>query len=346
MQYNIEILNPANYSEWDDMVLKCSNYSFFHSVAWSEVLTNSYHYKPLFFSIFDKNRIIGLVPIMEIKSILTGSRGVSLPFSDYCEPICSDKKLIKHIHKKLYKYGKDAKWKSVEIRSEIGINEKINPSIYFYNHVLDVRKSEKEIFQGLHRTTRGNIKRAKRDNIIVAIKNTLEALGIFYDLHSMTRKKHGLPVQPSYFFKNIYDLVISKKFGNIFIAYYNNLPVSAAIFFHIGEKAIYKYSASDLKFIRYRGNNLVMWEGIRWYAKHGFRQVCFGRTEKENRGLRMYKKGWGPKEKKIFYYKYDYRKGQFIKSRNNVNDYLCKILTKMPTNILKMAGKVLYKHYG
>jgi lipid II:glycine glycyltransferase (peptidoglycan interpeptide bridge formation enzyme) len=107
----------------------------------------------------------------------------------------------------------------------------------------------------------------------------------------MTRKEHGLPPQPFHFFKKIHDHIISKNLGVVVLASFDRENVAGAIYFHIGEKAVFKYGASDKKFQHLRANNLVMWEAIKWYSQNGYRSLCFGRTEPENQGLLQFKSG-------------------------------------------------------
>src|SRR3990172_2341885 len=83
----MQIIDPTQYPNWDELLLSAPGSSFFHTSAWAKVLRDSYNYKPLYFAIVDTGGIRALIPDMEVNSFLTGKRGVSLPFSDYCGPI-------------------------------------------------------------------------------------------------------------------------------------------------------------------------------------------------------------------------------------------------------------------
>src|SRR4030065_2740482 len=121
----LKVINPLDYPEWDKLVLSTRGYSFFHSAAWARVLNESYGYKPLYLTLIDDGRLLSLIPCMEIKSILTGKRAVSLPFTDYCEPIFSPllenegegfETPLSMILNAIISYGKEASWKSIELR--------------------------------------------------------------------------------------------------------------------------------------------------------------------------------------------------------------------------------------
>ncbi len=89
-QIKLEFVNPFNISDWNNLVLQCTKYSIFHSKEWSELLVKIYDYKPYFPCNFENQRMTFFLPFMQIRSKFTGKRLVSLPFSDYCEPIIID----------------------------------------------------------------------------------------------------------------------------------------------------------------------------------------------------------------------------------------------------------------
>jgi lipid II:glycine glycyltransferase (peptidoglycan interpeptide bridge formation enzyme) len=88
-----------------------------------------------------------------------------------------------------------------------------------------------------------------------------------------------------------------------------------------------------------------MWEAIKWYANNGFKTFSFGKTEPENKGLLQFKRGWNTKEELINYYKYDLRKGQFVSKKEGLKTSY-SIFQNMPLSVLKLTGKIMYRHVG
>jgi lipid II:glycine glycyltransferase (peptidoglycan interpeptide bridge formation enzyme) len=283
---------------------------------------------------------------MEVKSILTGQRGVSLPFTDYCEPIVTQNIRFQDVFNCLIEYGKQAGWKYVEIRGNEDSLQNLPPSSYYYGHILNLSQNEEQIFFNFRSSTKRNIKKAIREGVKVNIDNSLESIREFYHLNCITRKDHGLPPQPYCFFKNIYDHVVSKNHGFVALASYMGKAIAGAVYFHFGTKAIYKYGASDDRYQHLRANNLVMWEAIKWYCQNGYHSICFGRTEPGNTGLRQFKTGWGAEEKIIRYYKYNLKKSVFMNGGSHELGLHNKVFNKMPIPLLKVVGNLFYKHVG
>jgi len=344
MSINLQIINPIEYRGWDDLLLQNPSYSFFHSSHWAKVLHESYHYKPLYFTLINNGKLKVTIPLMEIKSLLTGQRGVSLPFTDYCDPLMNGTIQSKEVFDYLIEYGKRAGWRYIEIRDSGDFLQDLPPSSYYYDHTLNLSENEKRVFSNFRSSTKRNIKKAIKEEVEVNICNSLESIKEFCRLNCITRKNHGLPPQPYYFFKKVYDHIISKNQGFVMLAYYNKTNIAGAVYFHFGDKAFFKYGASDRKYHHLRPNNLVMWEAIKWYCQKGYKSFCFGKTETENKGLIQFKAGWGTEEKIIKYYRYDLKKSAFISGESYVSGPHNKVFNKMPIPLLKIVGSLFYKH--
>lgn len=330
---------------WDDLVLTHPDYSFFHSSAWARVLSESYGYKPLYFTSIQNGNLRASIPVMEIKSFITGKRGVSLPFTDSCPPLIANESDFEKLLNEVLRSGQKARWKSIEWRGGKDIFKEITPSSSYYAHTLDLTPSEPQIFSNFRDSTRRNIKKAAKDGVKVSRNYTPESLNEFSRLNCMTRKLHGLPPQPHAFFKQVYNHIVSRKKGFVLLAKYHRKAIAGAVFFHFGKKAIYKYGASDRSYQRMRPNNLIMWEAIKSYAQNGYKSLSFGRTEPKNEGLLQFKRGWGTREETINYYKYNLIKAEFVKTDLRPNTAY-NILKRVPSPILNLAGTLLYRHAG
>jgi hypothetical protein len=283
---------------------------------------------------------------MEVNSFLTGKRGVSLPFTDYCDPIMNGNFRFNDLLNDVIAYGKKCGWKSLELRGRNSLYPLTSSSLTYLGHILNLSDKEDQIFSSFRDSTKRNIKKANKEGVKVKIFHSLESVKEFYRLNSITRKHHGLPPQPYLFFKKVYDRIIHKNLGFIVLAFFQDKPIAGGVFFHFGEKAAYKYGASDLQYQHLRANNLVMWEAIKWCCQNGYKSLCFGRTGFDNQGLVQFKSGWGTTEQQIKYYRYDLNKGSFVPGSSKVTGFHNKIFRNLPLPILNRIGSILYRHVG
>ena len=345
MNLNLKIVNPNTYKQWDQIISSFPESTFFHTSLWSKVLSTSYGYKPTYF-IFTKNlKPIVVIPFMEISNPLKGKSGISLPFSDFCEPLFKKELEFGSIFDKISEYGKQSGWKTLTFTSYY-IKDSFPISHYYYSHTLILQKDNKSILKSFRNSNIRNIKKALKSDIEILYKKSLGSIKHFYTLQCITRKKHGLPPQPFEFFLQIYENVLKKDKGIVILAKYKNDIIAGAIFFTYQDKALFKFGASKPEYQPLRPNNLVLWKGIQHFCDCGYKEFSFGKTEPDNEGLLQYKNGFNTEQKKLYVYKYHLRKNHFIQEKSKVYGIHNRIFQKTPIFILKIIGSVLYKYVG
>ena len=342
---NVDIINPTTYPHWDDLLLTHPETTFFQTAAWARVLSETYGYRPLYFTLVEDGCLAGLIAMMEVNSPLTGKRGVSLPFTDECQPVSKNSEYFSACMDAVLTLGHKAGWEYIQIRGGQGHLIRAASNCQYYAHVLDLSPEVSQIFKGFKGSVKRNIKRAQREEIRVEMSNTSDAIETFWRLNCLTRKKHGLPPQPIQFFRNIYKHAIKKGKGLVALAFHGMKAVAGAVYFRWNRKAVYKYGASDSKYLDLRPNNLVMWEAIRRHVETGCRSLDFGRTERENAGLMQFKRGWGADERELHYFAYDLRKNRYVEAASGPKSSYF-LFRHLPIPVLRLAGNLLYKHVG
>lgn len=342
----LNITNPLTYPGWDEFLLTQETGVFFHSSYWARVLHDTYGYKPLYFTAFDQEKLKALIPVMEIQSIFTGKRGVSLPFSDYCEILISEQVDFCYVMDALVEYGKRARWKSIELMDGRYFPEKTLFCSFYYGHVLNLKKDLDMLLLTFSNNTKRNIRKALQQDVIVTRDDSMDSIKEFYHLHCMTRKRHGIPPQPYKFFENIHKHVFMSGHGFVMLASCRGKVIAGAMYFNYDDQAIFKFGASDYSYRHLQANSLVMWKAIEWFNGIGVKMLSFGRTELGNEGLRRFKKGWGTVERTIKYYKYDLHTGAFTSKNSLLSDLQIRINRRLPLFVLRTAGALLYRHIG
>jgi hypothetical protein len=341
---DLKFFNPVGDPEWDRLVLSHPDCSFFHSTTWAKVLIKSYGHEPAYLRCSEGGELLALVPMMEVRSPLTGHRAVCLPFADFCGPLLFGEGRWMAVMEKLCEAARERKWKYFEVRGGKVLKGSPTPALAYYGHALDLRGGPEELLACIRSSARRALRKAERSGLIVQVARTREAIVEFYGLHVRTRRRFGLPPQPLSFFLNIHDEVIKPGLGFIVTASSGPRPVAAAVFFHFGKTAVYKFGASDVKLQQLRGNNMVMWEAIRFLAQSGAEKLHFGRTSLTNEGLRRFKLSWGTEEERIEYFKFDTIAGQWVTSRDAVSGFHTAVFGNLPSVLNRVAGAIIYPH--
>lgn len=339
-------INPLEESGWDALLSTHSGSSFFHGSSWARVLNDTYGHRPFYFCKFADGRLEGLLPIMEVSSPLTGTRGISLPFTDFCSPLSSTGCVGWDPYELALQCGQSRGWRYLECRSRDGQWPGASASLSFYGHFIHLDHGSERLFKGLKGPVRTGIRKAQASNLRIEFGADLEAIAGFYALHCLTRRRHGLPPQPFHFFENIARHVLARDNGVVVSAFCGVKRIAAAVFLHKGREAVFKFAASDYSFQRLRPNNLVIWEAIRHYAGNGFSVLHLGRTSLANAGLRRFKRGFGGEEELIEYYKYDLGKRSFVCGFDYSEGPVGSIFRWLSLPALRMSGRLLYPHLG
>jgi lipid II:glycine glycyltransferase (peptidoglycan interpeptide bridge formation enzyme) len=153
-----------------------------------------------------------------------------------------------------------------------------------------------------------------------------------------------VPPQPQSFFINIQRHLINTGYGFIVLVESQKGPAAAAMFLKLGRHAVYKFGASDERLQELRGNNLVMFEGIRYLVEGGAETLHFGRTDKENEGLRRFKLSWGATEEEIRYARFEMASGSWKYSRDSRPALHKHIFRALPASLNRLAGAMIYPH--
>jgi len=81
-------VDPVRDPRWSQFLESDPRASVFHTPGWLEALRRTYGYEPIgYTSSAPAEKIRNGLVFCRVNSWLTGRRMVSLPFSDYCEPL-------------------------------------------------------------------------------------------------------------------------------------------------------------------------------------------------------------------------------------------------------------------
>jgi hypothetical protein len=317
---------------------------FFHTSVWARILHETYRHEPAYFCVIAGGRLEVLLPIMEVRSWLTGKRGVSLPFTDFCPPLKSVGRGSDDLYASAVEHGKSRGWRYLECRGHGGAWAGAKPSLGFYGHSISLQAGAEALFRGFESAMRRGIRKAEGAKLQVEFGGSRELVEAYYALHCLTRRKHGLPPQPKRFFQNIGRYALEPGLGFIALVRLGKRAIAGMVFLCHGRQAIYKFGASDPGFQQLRPNNLLMWEGIKQCLARGVETLHLGRTSLGHDGLRRYKLAFGAQEERIEYQKYDFGESAFVMDADRTEGWFNLAFRALPGPLLRMAGNLLYPH--
>jgi Acetyltransferase (GNAT) domain len=340
-----KIVDPLGDSEWDNLVTSHPDSTIFHTSAWAKVLTTSFGHRPVYLEFTRASNLSALLPVMEVSSRLTGRRGVCLPFIGCCNPLIFEGKDMSSILNTLINVAKQRKWKYFELRCGGNSLHPAAPALVtLRGHNIDLRDGIGVVFSRFASSVRRAIRKAERSDLNVCSVSSREAVLKFHRLHSLTRKRLGLPALPLSYFLRVYDSIIKPGLGFVVMVQKEARPVAAAVFFTYRKRAFYKFAASDVTFQGLRPNNLAMWQGIQSVVQRGADTLDLGATSMEGEGLRRFKLSWGSEEEAIRWFRFNLAKGAWSTPRRRGSGLDKRIFARLPLVLNRIAGAMFYRH--
>ena len=349
----VHSLNPLLDERWSRFVQNHSQASLFHSRPWLDALARTYGYKPVAFTTtLPGKELQNGAMFCAIESWLTGRRLVSLPFSDYCDPLAEDDdEAAGLLSAAIERESQHARWRYVEMRLSraLGITSSQPRSGRVHTlHRLDLTPSLDEIFQNFHKSsTQRKVRRAEREKLEYR-EGGMENFKEFYRLFAAARSRHGRPPQPAAWFRNL-----AQGFGEGFrirLTCRDGRAVAALLTLRFKDSMTYKYGGSDPSFHYLGSMHLLFWKAIQEAKMLGLRYFDFGRSEAEHAGLITFKRRWGAEESVLRYLRYGAPATSgdaFEPSAESWKSAAANgVFSHLPLRLLPFAGQLLYKHVG
>jgi hypothetical protein len=344
-------LDPTQDPRWAELVEKHPKASVFHTVAWLQALRRTYGYEPVAFTTSPPTgELKNGLAFCRINSWLTGSRIVSLPFSDHCEPLCDSTEEFNFLICYLQTAFEHEEWKYLEVRpidgyfGQKGGGIDFRPTATYFLHRLDLRPDLKEVFQSFNKdSVQRRIRRAERAGLVEKCGRSDDLLKDFYALFVITRSRHRLPPIPYAWFRNLCHC-----FGEaleIRLAYKDKTPIAAILTLQFRDFVYYKYGCSDARFNKFGATPWLLWKAIAAGKSNGANEFDMGRTEDGNTGLLAFKNHWVPQPKRLVYWQFPH-----ASSLDLVGGWKLEMAKRafscMPDRLLTIIGKLIYRHIG
>jgi lipid II:glycine glycyltransferase (peptidoglycan interpeptide bridge formation enzyme) len=138
-----------------------------------------------------------------------------------------------------------------------------------YNFLLDITKSDEELFANMHEKTRYNIGLAQRKGVKVVEQNDEESFRTYLKLYFETTKRQGYYGHDTHYHQKIWETLRPNNMARILIAYYENTPLTAWMLLNFHNTLYYPYGGSTTKFRNVMASNLMAWEAIQLGKKMG-----------------------------------------------------------------------------
>lgn len=344
-------LDPVSDPRWAEFLHRHPSASVFHLPGWLKALRETYGYQPIAWTTSQPGQPLrNGIAFCRIKSWLTGSRLVSLPFSDHCEPLIDDQGELQELLACLRRTLKLGRGRYFELRPFAELSPalrregNLGQDAAYLCHTVDLRPDLDTLFRQFHKScVQRKIRRAERENLDYEEGRSDVQLRKFYDLLVLTRRRHGLPPQPLIWFQNLIGILQDKVL--IRVVSKDGQPIASILTLGYKQSLVYKYGCSDARHHNLGGMALLFWKAIQDGKAHGAELFDLGRSERDNEGLVAFKENWASKSMPLTYYRYP-----GLDAKYSASGWSSRVLkgafSRCPNSLLAATGRLLYRHIG
>jgi FemAB-related protein (PEP-CTERM system-associated) len=293
----VETLTPPFEARWDRFVRATPGATFFHLLGWRFLVERTFRHRAHYLLARRGERIVGVLPMFELKSRLFGHSLVSVPFAIGGGVVREDEEAARLLLDQARTLAEALRVDYLELRSERPVSGELLTKDLYVTFRADLTTGEEAMLKKMDRKRRqmmNYVARAGFESRVVGI----EELPRFYALFCESMRHHGTPVYPQLFLQEILDRHPGDT--NLFFVYHEGRLVSGVLNLMWGD-VIMPYYAGSVQENRPRGVDDYMYLAVmRWGREHGFRTFDFGRS-KRGTGAHAFKARWGMDEVPLAY---------------------------------------------
>jgi FemAB-related protein (PEP-CTERM system-associated) len=343
-------LDAANAPAWDAFVHTRPEANFFHRSAWPGLIANIFGHRDHSILALQDGAVVGVLPLMQMRSLLFGNSVVSLPFCVYAGPLAADaaagRAMLTHAAGLLKSSGAA----SLEIRSLDPLPQEwldepadwpMRDDLYvtFRKNIVD---DDTANLKAIPRKQRAVVRKGIERGLTRTISREVDTL---HRVYSESVRNLGTPVFPRRWFRGL--AAVFGEACDVLTVADDGVPAAAVMSFYWRDEVLPYYGGGTQAARICYANDFMYWELMRHAAARGSRVFDFGRS-KQDTGAFAFKKNWGFQPHPLAY-RFRLRPGASIPDHNPLNPkYRLMIAAwkRLPLAVAGVVGPRLVRSLG
>jgi FemAB-related protein (PEP-CTERM system-associated) len=285
----IALATDAESAEWDEFVRSRPDGTGYHLWAWRAVFARGLRLRSHYLTIREDGRIVGLLPLVEVRSWLFGRALSSLPYVNYGGVLAETDDAADALVAEAARLATRQRLSYVLLRHR----QRRFPALPARDHkvtlVLPLAASDDAMWNALDRKVRNQVRKAEKSGV-TTLSGGAELLDEFYGVFARNMRDLGTPVYGRALFAAMLETFPGDV--RVHLARLGSQTIAGAISYAYGD-TIEVPSASSLR--EHRAlcpNHLLYWAMVREGIAQGRRRFDFGRSTPGD-GTYHFKTQWG-----------------------------------------------------
>lgn len=334
-------LDSGSRSRWDAFVEGCPDSTFFHWSAWKWLMEDQFGHRTRFVMAERDGRVVGVLPLAQVKSRLFGHSVVSLPFCVYGGVACDDDAAARALHDEAVRFTEQCGAEYLELHNVAPRCADWPAQDLYVTFRKEILPEVEANMLAIPRKQRAMVRKGIKAELRSEIDDTVDR---FFELYADNVHRHGTPPFPKRYFEQL-KRVFGDRCEVLTVVDSTGRPVSGVMSFYFKDEVL-PYYAGDLYEARdLAANDFKYWELMRRACERGVRVFDYGRS-KRGTGSFDFKKNWGF-EPAPLHYEFKLLRRDEVPQNNPLNpkyQLFIKTWRRLPRPMANFLGSHLVRH--
>jgi serine/alanine adding enzyme len=282
---------------WNAYVDRHPRACLYHRAVWRDVIQSVFGHESLYLGAKRDGAIVGILPLIRLKSRLFGDYLVSMPYFNYGGVLSDTPAVAEQLLRAAGAQAADFGCSHVEFRDTEphGSWPSRTDKVVMQ---LPLPADAAALWSGFTPKLRAQVRKPQKEGAEFTCGG-VELLPEFYQVFARNMRDLGTPVYSRSFFQAIMDSFPQQ--ASIALVRYQRRPVAAGFLLGYRDRLEIPWASSLREFNRLGVNMLLYAEVLKTAIEKGYRIFDFGRSSLDS-GTYKFKKQWGATERQLYWH--------------------------------------------
>lgn len=282
----VSIAGENDRTEWEAFVTATPLATGYHGWLWRQVFQRSFGHTCLYLIARRDDQVVGVLPLVLIKSLAFGRSLTSLPFVNYGGVIATSDDAADALIDEAARIGRDHQCSHIELRH---VGRRFRDLPCRQHKVAMHLPLVVDLWSRLDRKVRNQVRKAEKSGLTIT-RGGAELLPDFYTVFARNMRDLGTPVYAYRFFDEV--LRASDDRAHVLVVRLGARPVAAGVTYRTGDSVEIPWASSVRDYNTLCPNHLLYWHALKSAVAEGCTTFDFGRST-PNEGTYKFKEQWG-----------------------------------------------------
>ncbi|MGH8218571.1 MAG: FemAB family XrtA/PEP-CTERM system-associated protein [Steroidobacteraceae bacterium] len=338
----VKSLAPVDRARWNEFVHRHPQATFFHLAEWEDILSHAFGHRGRYLYAESAGRIVGVLPLAEVKSLLFGHSLISTPFCVYGGIVADNESAHRALERQACELGRQLGVDYLEMRNRRQRHPGWPSKDLYVTFRRPIDPDADKNMNAIPRKQRAMVRKGIQRQLRSELDADTQRL---YDIYSESLRNLGTPV-----FSRRYLALLRKTFAEqseVLTVTHESQPVASVLSFYFRDEILPYYGGSTTAARNLGANDFMYWQVMERARERGARLFDFGRS-KRGTGSFDFKSHWGfePEPLCYEYFLVKAREVPNLSPSNSKFGRLIALWRRLPVSVTRLLGPPIARYLG